>query len=224
MADHTPFTLHDCGLARLGQGTRCATLDDLLKAVRDAPELVIEHHMMRCVLEDHFELYEFPNDLALWCWDSLGDHVLGERLGIVDPYRHPSLDSLRQQLATLIADRIAEQDVPLVCRPGHELHLTASRLIAYRTGEEFATPVELAEQIGHFTLPSLFYHVHEARRRSDGRTDDFSLWLEGQDADPGLVAAIRKIDFYFLNLRQLRDELVRAFHEFMPIVPAAAVS
>ena len=37
--------------------------------------------MMRCALEDHFELHEFPNDLARWCWDALGDHVLGEQLG-----------------------------------------------------------------------------------------------------------------------------------------------
>ncbi len=46
--------------------------------------------MMRCALEDHFELYEFPNDLARWCWTALGDHVLGEQLGLVDPYRQPS--------------------------------------------------------------------------------------------------------------------------------------
>ena len=40
-------------------------------------------------LEDHFELYEFPNDLARWCWTVLGDHVLGEQLGLIDPYRQP---------------------------------------------------------------------------------------------------------------------------------------
>ena len=38
--------------------------------------------MMRCALEDHFELYEFPNDLARWCWDSLGDQELAEELAL----------------------------------------------------------------------------------------------------------------------------------------------
>ncbi len=63
----------------------CASLRDAVQTVSDA---VLEHHMMRCVLEDHFELYEFPNDLARWCWSVLGDHVLGEQLGLVDPYQH----------------------------------------------------------------------------------------------------------------------------------------
>ena len=54
--------------------------------------------MMRCALDDHFELYEFPNDLARWCWEALGDDVLGEELGLVDPYQHPSVSSLRTAL------------------------------------------------------------------------------------------------------------------------------
>jgi anti-sigma factor RsiW len=63
------------------------------------------------------------------------------------------------------------------------------------------------------TLRSLFYHVHEARRRNAGRTDDFSLWLETCEADPALIARIRAIDFYFLNLKQLRSELAAAFRQ-----------
>ena len=53
--------------------------------------------MMRCALEDHFELYEFPNDLARWCWTALGDNVLGEQLGLVDPYRQPSTAALARR-------------------------------------------------------------------------------------------------------------------------------
>jgi len=56
------------------------------------PDAVLEHHMMRCALEDHFELHEFSNDLARWCWTFLGDNVLGEQLGLVDPigWRRPA--------------------------------------------------------------------------------------------------------------------------------------
>src|SRR5207247_1264502 len=65
-----------------------------------------EHHMMRCALDDHFELYEFPNDLARWCWDALGDEELGEQLGLIDPYQYPSLASLRTILANVIEERL----------------------------------------------------------------------------------------------------------------------
>ncbi len=84
------FCVMDCSLVRLATGRMCSNLRELLDAVRTVPEAVLEHHMMRCALEDHFELHEFPNDLARWCWTALGDNVLGEQLGLIDPYRQPS--------------------------------------------------------------------------------------------------------------------------------------
>ena len=83
-----PFAVFDCSLARCAIGQSCSNLRELLTALHSVPDNVLEHHMLRCPLEDHFELYEFPNDLARWCWDALGDHVIGEQLGLVDPYRH----------------------------------------------------------------------------------------------------------------------------------------
>ena len=99
------------------------------------PDAVLEHHMMRCALEDHFELHEFPNDLARWCWTVLGDNYLGEQLGLVDPYRQPSTGALRAALINVIEERLWGLDRVPWCRPGLELHLIESHLIAYDTGE-----------------------------------------------------------------------------------------
>src|SRR5262245_62978537 len=66
--------------------------------------MVLEHHMMRCALDDPFELYEFPNDLARWCWDALGDRVLAEQLGLVDPYQLDSLSALRAALVNVLEE------------------------------------------------------------------------------------------------------------------------
>jgi hypothetical protein len=206
-----PFAVFDCGLARCAIGQSCSNLRELLAALRTVPDNVLEHHMLRCPLEDHFELYEFPNDLARWCWDALGDHVVGEQLGLVDPYRHHSLADLRAQLVETLEDRLWKQDRPSSCRPGLELHLLASRVVAYDTGDRLPTPTALAEAIPQMSSRSLFFHVHEARRRTGGQSDDFSLWLEQFDVDPSLVARLRAIDFYFLNLSQLRRELTEAF-------------
>ena len=65
------------------------------------------------------------------------------------------------------------------------------------------------------SLRSLFFHVHEARRRTGNVTDDFSLWLEQREANPSLVARLRAIDFYFLNLSQLRRELMEVFGQYL---------
>ena len=47
------------------------------------------------------------------------------------------------------------------------------------------------------------------------RSDDFSLWLEQAGAEPSLVAQLRAIDFYFLNLSQLRQTLLDVFRQLL---------
>jgi hypothetical protein len=193
-----------------------------LEALRVVPDAVLEHHMMRCVLEDPFELYEFPNDLARWCWSVLGDNVLGEELGLIDPYHLPPGSDLRASLVNVVESRLWGLDRVPWCRPGQELHLIESRLIAYDTGERAATPAALLEAVKSVSLRSLFFHVHEAYRRTGGATDDFSLWLERSGAEPSLVATLRKIDFCFLNLSQLRGALVDGFRQYIEAAPAVS--
>jgi hypothetical protein len=210
-----PFAVFDCSMARCAIGQSCSNLRELLMALRSVPDNVLEHHMLRCPLEDHFELYEFPNDLARWCWDDLGDHVIGEQLGLVDPYRYHSIADLRAKLVEILEDRLWNMDRVPWCRPGLELHLLASRVVAYDTGQRISTPVALAEAIPQMSSRSLFFHVHEAQRRTGGQSDDFSLWLEQYEANPSLVVRLRAIDFYFLNLSQLRRELMDVFGQHL---------
>ena len=175
--------------------------------------------MMRCALEDYFELYEFPNDLARWSWEALGDQLLGEQLGLIDPYRHTSIAALRATLIDVIEERLWGVERVPWCRPGLELYLLDSRLVAYETGQSFATPVVLAEAVERISLRSLYFHVHEARRRTAGNTDDFSEWLANYGADPKLVEDLRKIDFYALNLSQLRTAIREVFRLHMTLEP-----
>ena len=71
---------------------------------------------------------------------------------------------------------------------------------------------------------SLFYHVHDARRRTGGQSDDFSNWLEKSGAEMSLVAILRGIDFYPLNLTQLRHTLLEAFRHYVAEAPPVARS
>jgi hypothetical protein len=212
MKSAEPFALFDCSLACYAAGRRCANLRELLEAIRTVPDIVLEHHMMRCALEDHFELYEFPNDLARWCWEALGDRILAEELSLIDPYNSPSIEALRSTLVDALEAQVWGVEHMHACRPGLELHLIGSRLVAYDTGERFPTPASLGEALPRMSLRSFFYHVHEAHRRRKHPADDFSAWLESFGADEALIARLRKIDFYFLNLSQLRQEFVEAFH------------
>ncbi len=223
MSSAAPFALFDCSLARYAIGRACSNLRELLDAIRSAPDMALEHHMLRCALDDHFELYEFPNDLARWCWEALGDHLLAEEFSLIDPYGLPSIDALRATLLNMIEERLWGMEELRDCRPGLELHLVGSRLVAFDTGERIVTPAALAEALPRLSLRSVFYHVHEAHRRRNPLSDDFSAWLENYGADPALVARLRKIDFYFLNLSQLRDEFIETFRQAQQPEPQAVV-
>ena len=218
VVSHSPtdFAIYDCSLVRQATGLSCSNLRELLSAIQRADTAVLEHHMLRCALEDHFELYEFPNDLARWCWEGLGDRELGERLGLIDPYQHGSIESLRLQLINVIEDHLWSVDHPIWCRAGLELHLVGSQLVAYDTGQRLSSLTALAEALPGMSLRSLYYHVHEGRRRTGGQTDDFSAWLETVGEAPELATELRQLDFYFLNLRQLQVSLLELFSRHLP--------
>jgi hypothetical protein len=209
MESREPFSLFDCSLARYAAGLSCSNLRELLDAIRTVPDMVLEHHMMRCALEDYFELYEFPNDLARWCWEALGDRMLAEELSLVDPYSLSSTSDLRTSLINTIEEQLWGVDHLHRCRPGLELHFVGSRLVAYDTGERIPTPAALAEMLPRMPLRSVFYHVHVAHQQR--KVDDFTAWLEAFGVDASLVHRLRTIDFYFLNLNQVRNEFAEAF-------------
>ena len=70
------------------------------------------------------------------------------------------------------------------------MYLIGSRLIAYDTGERVETPAALVDAIEDMSPRSLFFHVHDARRRTAGQSDDFSLWLEQCGAEASLIAPL----------------------------------
>ncbi len=221
MADNV-FHVFDCSLVRRAIGESVSTLRELVSAVGEMDSSAVEHHMMRCRLDDRFEMAEFPNDFARWCWEDLGDRITAERLALVNPYLHPSIDELRKEIAGAIEERLWSADfVSHPCRPGMELHLVGSQLVAYDTGLQVTSMTALAEALPRMSLRSVFYHVHDARRRSGGAADDFSSWLETIGADAQLVRSVREIDFYYLSLNQLREALVSVLSQHFPAYQTA---
>ena len=220
-----PFCVMDCSLVRCATGRACSNLRELLEAIRTVPDAVLEHHMMRCALEDHFELHEFPNDLARWCWTVLGDNVLGEQLGLVDPYRQPSTAALRAALVNVMEDRLVGPGSRAVVSP------------RAGTAPDRIAPDRLRHGRARSSRPRRWWRPSSACRRGRcsststkrgggpaGQSDDFSLWLEKCGAEPSLVATLRGIDFYFLNLSQLRQALIEAFRQYVAEAPPVARS
>jgi len=157
-----------------------------------------------------FDDPEFRNDFAVWASRHLRDRVLAERLGIINPYIFGNIDSLREKVLDIIDERLSEVPyIPWVPK-GEEFRFMRGVTIVFDTHVELKTAGDLVNHLPDMSLSAIYYHFVEARRRTPDGTDDFTTWLTDLEEKPEeLLQAFAHIDFYFLNLSELKDALVK---------------
>jgi len=56
----------------------------------------------------------------------------------------------------------------------------------------------------------------EARRRTQDRVDDFTFWLQFHpDKNQMIIDALSQIDFYFINLNELKSVLIKILKDVL---------
>ena len=209
----TPFEVKDCTLlARMSGLPPAFNLRELRERIAVCGENVLFHHYCETTLRGTFDNPDYRNDFAVWSKLYLGDRVLAERLGILDPYAFPSLGELRSATLEVIDERLGELTMVPWARPGDELFFMEATTVVFDTGIRITHPRELAAAIGAMTAGSVYFHFLEARRRPPFGKDDFTAWLLGNDAgekNRPYIEALSRIDFYFHTLHHLRKELIK---------------
>ncbi|HEX9190754.1 MAG TPA: DUF5752 family protein, partial [Candidatus Deferrimicrobiaceae bacterium] len=154
------------------------------------------------------------NDFAVWAKLYLGDRVLAERLGILDPYAFRSLEELRAATLEVIDERLSESAMVPWARPGDEFFFLEATTVVFDAGIRITHPARLGAYIRKMTNGSVYFHFLEARRRPPFGRDDFTAWLlEDEEANRPYIQALASVDFYFHSLPDLRRELARVITE-----------
>jgi len=205
-----PFEIKDCALlARMSGLPAAVNLRELRDRIASCHRDVLYHHFCETPLTPSFDLPDYRNDFAVWAKSRLGDDVLAERLGMVDPYSVEAMEDLRAATLEIIDERLSEVTMVPWARPGKELYLMQAVTIVFDTGDRITHPDELAAAIGRITNSSIYFHVLEARRRNTPREDDFSAWLRGGEEDwSHYIRAIESIDVTFFTLPELRRKMI----------------
>jgi hypothetical protein len=135
--------------------------------------------------------------------------VLAEKIGVINPHSYENLEELREYLVDIIDERLDEmQYIPWV-EKGDEFRFLRAATIVFDTGLDLHTPHELVKNFETMSTSSFYYHFLEARRRTEEGTDDFTAWLKTCDKVPErLIEILADIDFYFLNLAELKKALI----------------
>jgi len=209
----TPFEVKDCALlTRMSGLSPAINLRELRDRIAVCGENVLFHHFCETTLRGTFDNPDYRNDFAVWSKLYLGDRVLAERLGILDPYEFSSLGELRAATLEVIDERLGESTTILWARSGDELYFMEATTVVFDTGIRISHPGEFAAAIGAMTGGSVYFHFLEARRRPPIGKDDFTAWLlenNGGEKNRTYIEALARIDFYFHTLVHLRRELTK---------------
>jgi Family of unknown function (DUF5752) len=207
----TPFEVKDCALLiRMSGIPPASNLRELRDRIAVCNGNVLFHHFCETTLRTTFDNPDYRNDFAVWAKLYLGDRVLAERLGILDPYSFRSMEELRAETLDVIDERLGEVTMIPWARTGDELFFMESTTVVFHAGIRITHPSRLAATIRKMTNSSVYFHFVEARRRLPGRNDDFTAWLaENGGGNREYIDALASIDFYFNTLADLRRELAR---------------
>ncbi|MFQ6671841.1 MAG: DUF5752 family protein [Candidatus Tectimicrobiota bacterium] len=208
-----PFTFVGCVELKEMLGRRARDEQELLEHLEEVPAGSIYFHTYSYFLRHSYHKGPYPNDFASWVAREIGDDVLGERLGILNPFAFDSVEALRHEIISIIDDHLhAIQMVPRGVH-GEPFEFMSSRIIEIPTHIEVETFEDFVAALAKVDASVLYFHVFEAQLRMGKGQSDFALWLEITVGQGALAARLNRIDPYLLSLEELRAQILALCHE-----------
>jgi hypothetical protein len=214
IAEH-PIFFTGCWELREMVGRSARDEQQLLEAIEEIPPDSLSYHTHSFFLRHKYIAGPYPNDFATWAAIQVRDRVLGEKLGILDPYDFENLEALRSEIVNIIDEHLSQlQIIPRVIY-GEPFHFMQSRIIEVPTGLEARNLMEFRGILATVDLSAVYYHNFEAILRLGRRMGDFALWIEEQLELPELARQISRVDFYMISLESVRHRIINLCDEVL---------
>jgi hypothetical protein len=202
-----PFQFINCVELSEILGKKTWDEQELLESIEDAPLDSIYYHLMSAFLRHKYISGPYPNDFATWAAIEVRDRILGERLGVVDPYEFDSLEDLRGEIVTIIDDHLSKlRHTPRVLY-GEPFYFMRSRIIEIPSPLQAWTLSDFIECLREIDVGVIFFHFFEARRRGRRQTD-FATWFEEGLGRPDLAQKVLEIHPYMSSLEGIREKVL----------------
>jgi hypothetical protein len=192
-------------------GLRAATLKQLAKIVKDAPDSCIYNHTHSFLQQHQYLSPEPPNDFAYWVSNVLGEKELGEKLSGINTIQFGSIDSLRRKIAATINRYLKENPLARLrsVGEGDDFHFIKSVSFVFLTSYEAHDLKEFVEILKKITIDSIYFHIFEARLRLGRGENDFSNWIRNFIGDDELANELSGLDPYNYTLEELRAMIIQ---------------
>ena len=206
-AEH-PFVFMGCVELRQALDFHALDARELLDRVREAPPDSIFFHTYGYFLRHRPFTTAFGNDFARWAAVELRDQVLAERLAVVDPFSFPTLDELREELATIVQDHVRGVEAVVRLPFARGFHFQQSHLVEVPLGPSARTLREFRDGLAMVDASAIYLHMVAARARRGRGAGDFAEWLRTSLGMEALAEKIARIDAYLTTLERVRGRLL----------------
>jgi hypothetical protein len=199
-----PFEFTGCIELREILGRRARDERELMEEIERAPAESIYYHTDSVFLRRPLVAGSYPNDFAIWVAAQIGDQVLAERLGMVDPFQFDSLERLREELLSILDDHLEGLNpVPRVVF-GDPFFFVRSHLIEVPTGMVARTLPEFRTALAEVDVSAIYLHALDARSRRGVPGGQFAEWLDESLGLTELAERVARLNPYLGGLERIR--------------------
>lgn len=204
----TTFSFIGCSEIQEILGKQAEDERQLAEMLEEVPLDSVYFHTHSYFLRTRFIERIYPNDFAEWVGEQVRDHVLAERLSVLDPFDFQSLEALREELISIIDDHLSGLTTVPRVGFGTSFFFNRSRILEVPTGVEVRTLREFRDAISEVDISAIYFHVFEAHLRLQREENDFSAWIRGSLNLPELADRMRSLNPYLGSLERLRSSLL----------------
>ncbi|GKS56939.1 hypothetical protein YTPLAS18_04660 [Nitrospira sp.] len=215
MSEEAAFRFIECSEIRELLGKQAEDERTLVDLLEEVPIDSVYYHTHSYFLRHRFIERTYPNDFAEWAAGQVRDHVLAERLAVVDPFDFLSLEALREEVISIIDDHLTTLVTVPRAGPGGAFHFNRSRILEVPTGITVTTLREFRDALAEVEVSAIYFHVFEAHLRLQREENDFSAWMRGSLNLHELADRIRALNPYLGSLERLRSSLLMMCDEYV---------
>jgi hypothetical protein len=203
-----PFVFTGCVEVRQALQRTATDERELMDRLEEVPGGSIFYHTHGYFLRHRPITTAYGNDFAAWVAVQVRDQALSERLAVVNPFEFASLETLREELVTVVHDHLRRlRTVPRV-EYGESFHFQESHIVEVELGPPATTLAEFRDGLATVDASAIYFHMVEARARLGRRSGDFAEWLRGSLGLTELADRIQRIDTYMTSLERVRARVV----------------
>lgn len=210
-----PFRFSSCMELREVLGKRAMDEHRLLELIEEVPADSIYYHTHSYYLRHAYTQQLYSNDFATWVVLYAQDRVLGERLGVLDPFDFSDIEQLREEIISIMADHLNHTTAVPRCIVSEPFEFIRSHVIEIPLGLEARTLREFRDVLADVEIGAIYNHVCEARMRKKQLSVDFAYWLSSEQGLglPDLALKVEHAGCLGLSLEGMRGRMLRLCDE-----------